>query len=198
MTQKTLLVGTNNLHKAGEIAALLEGIQTRVATPRELGIDSEPVEDGATFAQNALIKARFYSNASGLPCLADDSGLEVDALGGRPGVLSSRYAPSDPERIRRLLDEMKQVEAGRRGARFVCAAALVDARTGTEVVEIGTCEGEIALAPSGTNGFGYDPVFFLPDVSKTMAELAPDEKNARSHRGRALRAIAPRVAALLS
>ncbi|MBN1868053.1 RdgB/HAM1 family non-canonical purine NTP pyrophosphatase [Candidatus Sumerlaeota bacterium] len=198
MTDRTLLVGTNNAHKAREIAALLEDMNVRVATPREIGIDCEPVEDGATFRDNALLKARFYSRASGLPCLADDSGLEVDALDGRPGVLSSRYAPTDPERIQRLLDEMKNVEANRRAARFVCAAALVDARSETEIVEIGTCEGEIAFEPRGTNGFGYDPVFCLADVGQTMAELTPEEKNARSHRGRALRAVQPHIASLFS
>jgi XTP/dITP diphosphohydrolase len=122
---RTILVGTNNAHKVGEIAALLAPAGLRVTTPRELGIAEEPIEDGATFEENALIKARFSAGRSGLPALADDSGLIVDALDGRPGVYSSRYAPTDAERIARLLDELKDVPEGRRTARFVCAAAFV-------------------------------------------------------------------------
>ena len=195
---RRLIVGSNNPHKTGEITALLADLDVEVLDPAQCGIDDEPAETGATFHDNALIKARFFAGASGLACLADDSGLEVDALGGRPGVLSSRYAPTDPERIARVLEEMCDVDDMERGARFVCAAALVspppDAR---EIVEIGSCRGAIALEPRGHGGFGYDPVFHLPDLGKTMAELAPDEKNALSHRGRALAAIRPHLVELL-
>ncbi len=187
---KSLLAGTNNAGKTREIIRMLADRGVRVITPRDLGLTDEPAEDGATFTENALIKARFFSRAAGLPCLADDSGLVVDALGGRPGVQSARYAPTDAERIARLLDEMRDVEHARRTARFVCAAALVDMELGVEVVETGTCEGFIAHEPRGENGFGYDPLFYLPDVDRTMAEISPEAKNARSHRGRALAAMA--------
>jgi XTP/dITP diphosphohydrolase len=194
-----LLVGTNNAHKAGEIAAMLNDSPRaiQVLTPRDLGITEEPEENGETFEANALIKARYYAEQSGLPCLADDSGLVVDALDGRPGVYSARYAPSDPERIARVLRELDGVPESRRTARFVCAAALVvpavSDQPPREAVRVGTCEGRIAFEARGKNGFGYDPVFFLPDVGKTMAELPPEEKNARSHRGRALEAIHPHI-----
>ena len=203
---RRLLVGTNNPNKAREIGELLAGAEIEIVAPLDLGIDDEPEENGATFEENALIKARFYSARTGLPGLADDSGLAVDALGGRPGVFSSRYAPTDSERIARLLGELEGVAPEVRTARFVCAAALVVpggaelplvgeprgpgmADGAREIVEVGTCEGRIALEPRGENGFGYDPVFYLPDADKTMAELSPEAKNARSHRGRALRAI---------
>lgn len=195
---RQLLVGTNNPHKVREIAALLEGVDIQVVGPRQLGIADEPAEDGEAFADNALIKARFFAQRAARPCLADDSGLVVDALDGRPGVYSSRYAPTDEERIARLLSEMQDVPAGRRQARFVCAVALVDAQGNTLAAKTGTCEGVIALEPRGQEGFGYDPVFFLPDADKTMAELSSDEKNARSHRGNALAAIRQHLLRLFS
>ena len=164
---------------------MLSALGVRVVSPRDLGISEDPVEDGATFEDNALIKARFYSQRTGLPCLADDSGLVVDALGGRPGVLSSRFAPTDAERIARLLKELGGVPDEKRTAHFVCAAALVVPATpppgAREILEKGICEGVIALKPRGTNGFGYDPVFLIPLLGKTMAELAPEAKNALSH-----------------
>jgi XTP/dITP diphosphohydrolase len=182
---------------------MLGGVAVRVVTPRELGVEEEAVEDGETFRANALLKARFFSSRTALPCLADDSGLEVDALGSRPGVYSSRYAPSDAERIARLLEEMREVPEDRRTARFVCAAALVvpprdtvspaTATESREILEIGTCEGRIARAPRGRNGFGYDPVFLLPEIGRTMAEISPEEKNARSHRSRAIQAMRPHL-----
>lgn len=193
---KQLLIATNNAHKVDEISVLLFGLNVELVTPGDLGIEAEPEEDGSTFRENALIKARFFARASGLPSLADDSGLEVDALGGRPGIYSSRYAPTSPERNRRLLEEMRGVAEGERSARFVCAAALVTPE-GEEIVEVGKCEGVIAHEPSGGGGFGYDPVFFLPDVRKTMAEISSKEKNARSHRGKAFAAIRKDVERLL-
>jgi XTP/dITP diphosphohydrolase len=197
-----LLVGTGNAHKAGEIAAMLSGeppLVFRAVTPGELGVSDEPTEDGETFEANALIKARYFAARFERPCVADDSGIVVDALDGRPGIYSSRYAPSDTERVARLLSEMRDVPTAERTARFVCAAALVVPATagnalGTvEIVKIGTCEGRIALAPRGENGFGYDPVFYLPDVARTMAQLPPEAKNARSHRGRAFAAMRPHL-----
>jgi len=190
---RRLLVGTNNTGKAREISALVQALDVAVVLPRDLGITATPPEHGPTFQANALLKGRFFSEAAGLPCLADDSGLEVDALAGRPGVFSSRYAPTDAERIARLLDEMRHAPRNERTARFVCAAALVDVSAGTEVVETGQCEGAIAEAPRGGKGFGYDPVFYLPDMGRTMAEITFEEKNARSHRGKALAALLPHI-----
>ena len=197
MKYTTLLVGTNNAHKAREIAAILHATGVRVVTPKELGIANEPEENGTTFAENALIKARYYATQGQMPCLADDSGLAVDALDGRPGVFSARYAPTDAECIARLLDELRDIPAEKRTARFVCAAALC-MPDGLEIVETGTCEGQIVFAPRGSNGFGYDPVFYLPDLDCTMAELSAEEKNTRSHRGNALTTMKPHLLQLFS
>ena len=190
-----ILVASGNRKKAAEIAAILaEGGDGHfeVLTLADVPAAPSPEETGSTFLENARIKARAAAAASGLPALADDSGLCVDALDGAPGVLSARYAEGgDGARCAKLLLAMRDVPRGRRGARFACAAvfALPDGR---EIAAEGTCEGEIALAPCGEGGFGYDPVFLLPD-GRTMAELAPGEKAAVSHRGRALRALAPRL-----
>lgn len=186
-----LLIGSNNEGKARELAEMLESAAPGVFSvrrPADCGIEEEPEENGKTFEDNALIKARYYGRHSGLLCLADDSGLCVDVLDGRPGVRSSRYAPTDPERIERLLAELRGIDREMRTARFVCAAALV-LPGGGEWVERGTCEGRIAEEPAGQNGFGYDPVFYLPDRGRTMAQLPAEEKNAISHRGRALEKI---------
>ncbi len=193
-----LLIGSNNENKARELSAMLESAfpgAFSVSCPSDRGITEEPEENGRTFEDNALIKARYYCGESGVMCLADDSGLSVDALDGRPGVYSSRYAPSDPERIERLLAEMCRVKEPGRTARFVCAAALV-LPGGGEWVERGTCEGRIAFAPAGHNGFGYDPVFLIPECGVTMAELEPEAKNAISHRGRALEKVVEHLAKL--
>ncbi len=197
-----LLVGTNNPHKAEEIQAMLEGVDIQVTTPAELGIEKEPLEDGSTFEANAVLKATFFADLSGLYCLADDSGLMVDALDGRPGIFSARYAPTDLDRINRLLREMQDVPPARRSARFVCVTALVEpsayqtpltqAPSNIETVPItekGVVEGMITEEAVGENGFGYDPVFYLPEYGKTMAQLLPGEKNAISHRARSLQAM---------
>ena len=192
MPDHRLLVGTNNPHKVQEIARLIGSNIVDVVCPSDLGIDEEPIEDGDSFDANALIKARYYLARSGLPCLADDSGLVVDALHGRPGIYSSRYAPTNEARIERLLHEMNGVPDGRRQARFVCAAAfIVPEPPGLEKVVVGECDGIICREARGRGGFGYDPVFFLPDLDKTMAEISQEEKNYRSHRGEALRRIMP-------
>lgn len=186
-----LLIGSNNEGKARELAEMLESAVPgafSVCRPADCGIEEEPEENGKTFEDNALIKARYYGRESGMLCLADDSGLSVDVLDGRPGVRSARYAPTDPERIERLLAELRGIDPEMRTARFICAAALV-LPGGGEWVERGVCEGRIAQEPRGQNGFGYDPVFYLPGREQTMAELAPEEKNLISHRGRALEKI---------
>jgi XTP/dITP diphosphohydrolase len=144
-------------------------------------------EDRDTFEGNASKKAHTFSQATGGWALADDSGLEVDALGGRPGVWSARYAPTEPERIEKLLAELKGVPDARRTARFRCVLCLAFP-DGSERLTSGTCEGSIGYAPRGTHGFGYDPIFELPG-GKTMSELTRDEKAALSHRGHAFRAM---------
>lgn len=171
---------------------MLAGSGIEVLSAADLAHVSEPEETGATFEENAALKAMYYATATGLPALADDSGLVVDALGGRPGVQSARYGNDDAERIERLLSEMRDT-TGERAARFVCAAALAD--SGRIVAEaVGKLEGEIGFEQRGKNGFGYDPVFRLrsPD-SRHLAELTSEEKNAISHRGKALREILPDI-----
>ncbi len=196
-----VLFATSNPHKLAEVKALLGPLGWEV-----IGLDEldqrppEPREDGATFAENARLKALAYARATGLPCLADDSGLEVDALGGAPGVHSARYAAARGSRAARdeannqkLLRELSGVPADRRRARFACALCLARP-DGTIVAETsGTCEGVIGEQPRGDGGFGYDPLLYLPELGLTVAELSPSEKNARSHRGSAARAMAERL-----
>lgn len=180
-----LLFSTGNAGKLRELRALV-GDAVEVVSLKDLPPVPEPEEDGATFEDNAVLKARAYSKATGLPALADDSGLCVDALDGRPGVLSARYAPGDDRaRYEKLLGELEGVPDGKRTASFCCALALVTGE-GEPRVEVGRCEGTILRAPKGTNGFGYDPVFQVADGSgRAMAELAPEEKARVSHRAKA-------------
>lgn len=187
MSRRTLLVATNNRGKVREYAEILHGLPLRLVTLAEQGIGWQAAETGLTFAENAVLKARAYAKASGLLTLADDSGLEVDALGGRPGVLSARYAgegASDAERNHKLLEELATVPWPERSARFRCAIAVCEPGGVPDVVE-GTVEGVVALEPRGSGGFGYDPIFYLPELGLTMAELPPEEKNRISHRARA-------------
>ena len=205
-----VVVATANAHKLTEIAAILADVPELAAVPpvlvpmSELGVPS-PVEDGATFAANALIKARACAAATGLPALADDSGIAVAALDGAPGVLSARFAgePTDDAANNALLlarlDDRGAVAPADRRAAFVCAAALV-LPDGTERVAEGLMEGHVVVAPRGTHGFGYDPLFVAdatPD-GRTNGELLPAEKDAISHRGAAFRALGHELAALLS
>ncbi len=193
MERFTLLIATNNPHKAAEFRRLLAGADADLVTPADAGVALDVPETGATFAENARIKARAFRSASGLPSLADDSGIAVDALGGRPGVHSARYggdALDDAGRVRLLLSEMDGVPEEERACRFHAVLAFA-APDGSEETAEGVCEGRLALQPSGANGFGYDPVFFLPEFGRTMAELAPEEKDAVSHRGRAARRMLP-------
>ena len=163
-------------------------------------IDADVTEKGTTFPANAAHKAREYCRLSGLPTLADDSGLTVDALGGRPGVYSARYAgpgATQAEQWQRLLHEMHGIPESDRGAQFHCALAFARPGHLELVTAKGICAGLIALQPQGAGGFGYDPLFYLPKLTTTMAELTPLQKDRISHRGRAARAIAPLIAALL-
>jgi XTP/dITP diphosphohydrolase len=182
-----LLIATTNRGKALEYKALLSGIPYEIVTMPEQGLYLEVEETGATFEENARLKALALATESGLLSLADDSGLEVDALGGKPGVHSSRYAgegASDEDRYRLLLDKLRDVPDGRRAARFRCVIAIA-APGGQVELYSGECPGVITKEPRGSNGFGYDPVFYLPELRKTMAELSPEEKNRISHRSQA-------------
>lgn len=189
-TPGRLVVATRNEHKLAELREILGGVEL-IPLPDEVEL---PPEDGATFAENALGKARAARDAVGLPSLADDSGIAAVALGGRPGVRSARYAgenATDAENLARLLEE---VGAGDdRSVAYVCAIAFADTNGG-ELVREGRCEGELTDRPRGDGGFGYDPAFVPVDTgagdARTMAELAPGEKHAISHRGRAARAMA--------
>ncbi|MEE0867228.1 MAG: XTP/dITP diphosphatase [Clostridia bacterium] len=181
-----IIAATKNKNKLREFGEILKGFE--IISQEEAGLDIEVEETGSTFEENSMLKARAIYEASRLPAIADDSGLVVDALGGEPGVYSARYGGEgldDKGRVELLLKNMKEVPKEERTARFVCAITLVD---GARVITArGECEGVITYEPSGENGFGYDPVFFVQEYNKTLAEATPEEKNAISHRGKALR-----------
>lgn len=190
-----VVVATRNRGKLVEIVDLIEGGGggLELVTIDEVAPDAVLREDEETFEANALGKARQAAAATGLPAVADDSGLEVDALGGAPGVRSARYAgePSNDARNNaKLLEAMRGLPPARRQARFRCAAAFVDSGRGVAMVEMGACEGSILEAARGSGGFGYDPLFLAAGVGKTMAELPLGEKNRLSHRAAAFRALA--------
>lgn len=183
-----LVIATKNRGKARELGEMLKGLEVEVLSLADFPSVALPPEDGDTFTENALIKARAVFEATGLPSLADDSGLVVDALDGRPGIYSARYAgrnATDEDNYRKLLGELEGVPLGKRAARFVCALAYKD-KVREEVFEGELC-GRIAARPRGENGFGYDPVFEVERLGRTAAELSPGEKNAISHRAEALR-----------
>jgi len=194
MTPRTLVFATTNKGKLKELEALV-GAGVRVLSAADLPDLPEVVEDAPDFEGNARKKALTVAVVTGEWALADDSGLCVDALGGRPGVHSARYADTVEARNEKLLGELKDVPDEERTARFVCALCLAGP-TGELEEARGACEGRIGHAPKGTNGFGYDPIFVLPD-GRTMAELSRDEKSALSHRGVAFRALLPRLLARL-
>ena len=185
-----IVLATGNKGKLREFRGLLEGVFGNIVSLNDLESPPEVTEDGETFRENALKKARAIAAYSGIPALADDSGLEVEALGGRPGVYSARYAGEgavDTDNIAKLLSELQGV--ANRKARFVCFLALVTP-DGKEITAEGTCEGIILTEPRGEGGFGYDPVFFLPEYNKTMAEIPAELKNKISHRARASESLA--------
>lgn len=187
-----VVLASANAGKLRELAALLAPLDLTLTAQGELGIAAAE-ESGTTFLENALLKARHAAREARLPALADDSGIEVDALGGRPGVFSARYAgegASDAANLRLLLEELAGVPEARRGARYQCVIVLVrDAADPRPLVARGTWEGRIARAPRGTGGFGYDPVFLPHGEERTAAELGAAQKNALSHRAQALRAL---------
>jgi XTP/dITP diphosphohydrolase len=182
-----LLLATNNKGKIREYQSLLQGIPYEIVTPAALGITMQVDEAGGSFEENAILKATALTSASGLLSLADDSGLEVDALGGKPGSLSHRYAgenATDADRVNYLLSKLKGVPRQERIARFRCVIAIA-APDGKVELCSGECHGYITREPKGDRGFGYDPVFYLPELGKTMAELSLEEKNRVSHRAKA-------------
>jgi len=192
-----LLLATTNAHKLDEVREILDPLGIEV-----IGLDAlpdshdEPIEDSDTFEGNARLKAIGYARSTGVQCMADDSGLEVDALGGRPGVYSARYAGIGETRDERdnanntlLLEELGGVQEEKRTARFVCAICVANPDGSIVCESKGFFEGRIGLAPKGSNGFGYDPLLFVPEANKTSAEMSSEEKNARSHRGEAIRKI---------
>jgi XTP/dITP diphosphohydrolase len=198
-----LVLATRNRHKVVELRAILSDALAADGADVDLdravvGVDAFPdvedvVESGVTFEANALLKARAVAEATGLPALADDSGLAVDVLGGAPGIFSARWSGrhgDDRANLELLLAQLSDVPDEHRAAGFVCAAALVHP-DGAVHVELGHLRGHLERAPRGNNGFGYDPILRLDGDARTLAELEPDAKNAISHRSRALRAIAP-------
>ncbi len=206
--RQTILLASRNPGKVREIGAELAGLPVEVTSLADYPHVDEPAETGATFAANACAKAMYYARATGRWCLADDSGLEVDALGGAPGVLSARYAadrcPPDADRPgidrannARLLEELKPVQPERRTARFVCHLALADGER-ILIETFDSVEGLIVDAPRGENGFGYDPLFLIPSLGLTAAELSSRQKNELSHRGKATRHMAHLLGAFLS
>ena len=179
-----IVFATGNVHKLQEINEIAQGTDIEFILPPE-GFD--PIENGETFEENSLIKAREAARVSGMISLADDSGLCVEALGGAPGIHSARYAETAQARIDKLLGVLQNEK--NRKAKFVCAMTLVDKDGNILFQTRGECHGEIAYSQSGTNGFGYDPIFLVENTSRSMAEMSEDEKNEVSHRGRALRKV---------
>ena len=185
-----VILASKNPHKLTELSAILSQLGFEIALESEYGLDIDVDETGTTFEENSLLKAEAVMKASGLPVLADDSGLMVDALDGAPGVHSARYGPkghdgTDDERIAFLLENMKEVPEAARTAKFVCVITCLWP-DGRKIVARGECPGVITREVHGENGFGYDPVFYLPELGMTYAELPSEQKNAISHRARAL------------
>lgn len=192
---KKIVLATSNKGKINEMQSLLSDLSVEIIPLSAFSGIPEIKEDGLTFLENAFIKARIVARHTGLPALADDSGIEVDALNGNPGVFSARYAGKDAkdiDNINKLLNDMKDVPKERRAARFRCVMALYSPDDRWISAE-GSCFGEISFEPKGEKGFGYDPVFFLPDKNKTMAEIEKEEKNKFSHRTMAIIGIKQRL-----
>lgn len=191
ITRPRLLLATTNKGKIKEYRSLLSGIPYDILTPADCGITADVKEDGETYEQNALLKATAMASLSCLLTMADDSGLEVEALGGEPGVKSARYAganKTDAERNAFLLAKLKEAPDIRRNAQFRCVIAIAEPNGKVEIFS-GSCQGLITTEPKGTQGHGYDPVFYIPELKKTMAELTMAEKNLISHRARAAESV---------
>lgn len=195
-----LLIATNNRGKLAEFKLIFAGLPCSIVSPADIGLDLDIAENGSTFEENAALKSVAFAKASGVLTLADDSGLEVEALGGEPGVLSARYAgenATDNERINFLLSKMRNIPDGKRQARFRSVIAITTPKDLHTEFCSGECHGIITFEPKGKNGFGYDPVFFLQPMGKTMAEISKDIKNNISHRGMAARNAIPLLNNLL-
>ena len=182
-----LVLASKNRHKLAEMQTILGQLGLEVVLESEVGVDVDVEETGTTFEENALLKAKAVMEASGMAAIADDSGLEVDALDGAPGVYSARFGGMDTDEARTalLLEKLQGVPDAKRTARFVSVVTCV-LPNGKVVSARGTCEGVITHAPAGSNGFGYDPVFYVPSLGKTFSQASSEEKNAISHRGNAL------------
>jgi len=193
-----IVFATTNAGKIKEIKEILADFDVEVASMKEMNITADIEENGATFEENSLIKARAVSKLTGLPALADDSGLEVDYLNGEPGIYSARYLGRDTDydyKNNYIIKKLKDAKDEERSARFVCVISLV-LPDGREFVKKGVMEGRIGYEIKGENGFGYDPIFYLPEYGKTSAEISAEEKNKISHRGKALSAMKELIASL--
>ncbi len=187
-----IIAATKNKNKLREFGEILKGFE--IISQEEAGVDIDVEETGTTFEENSMLKAKAIFEATGTAAIADDSGLCVDALGGEPGVYSARYGGEgydDRGRVELLLKNMKDIPDEKRTARFVCAITMVG--NDGVITARGECEGKIDYSPKGENGFGYDPVFFVEQFGKTMAEISPEEKNLISHRGKALKIFAEKL-----
>lgn len=191
-----IALGTTNPHKLEEINDMLKEINSNDVEFVLVNGNFDPDENGKTFEENSYIKAFEAAKIMGIPALADDTGLCVEALDGRPGLFSARYAPTQKEKISKLLDEMKNVPQEKRNAYFVCTMTLV-APNGEKIhTQVGKIDGFITNEPSGEHGFGYDPIFFIPELNKTMADMTLEEKNTLSHRARALKPMLEKIKTL--
>ena len=196
---KRIVLATKNKGKIKEMRELLAPMNIEVLSLADFSPVDDAEENGATFAENAMLKARYYFAHTGTLCLADDSGLEVDALGGRPGVYSARYSgedATDAANNAKVLREMEGIEKDKRTARFRCAMALVG--EGVELTTDGTCEGTLLTEERGQGGFGYDPIFYVPKFDRTLAEMSSEDKNSISHRGAAVRKMADLIAEMMA
>jgi len=200
-TLNKIVLASNNAGKAREITEILKTYGISVVSQSDFGVPEIP-ETGLTFVENALLKARNACHHTGLPAIADDSGIEIDALQGRPGIYSARYAgegASDETNLQKALTELKDIPETQRGARFQCLMVLLEHENDpTPLICQGTWEGRILTEPQGENGFGYDPIFYVPEHQCSSAQLTSDKKNALSHRGKALKILAEKIKALTS
>ena len=196
-----IVLASNNAGKAREITEILKAYGISVVPQSDFGVPEIP-ETGLTFVENALLKARNACHHTGLPAIADDSGIEIDALQGRPGIYSARYSgegATDEANLQKALTELKDVPEAQRGARFQCLMVLLEHENDpTPIICQGSWEGRILTEPQGQNGFGYDPIFYVPEHQCSSAQLTPDQKNALSHRGKALKILAEKIKALTS
>jgi len=196
MSKQTMIIATSNSHKLKEIKSILLDFPIEIKSMDEIGLGGlEIVEDGSTFEENAIIKAKTVMDKTGLPCIADDSGLEVDAINKAPGIYSARFAgekATDEKNNEKLLDLLGDIPEKDRTARFVCAIALVFPE-GNNIVTRGTCEGIIGFTQKGKGGFGYDPLFIVPSLNMTFGEIDPNVKNKISHRANALEKLKERL-----